>query len=253
VKKHRLAIVSAEETLEGKATLPFERLARSCSPGDSDHRGVMAIALGLTHRCVKSTVPPSAVGDLLKGTTTVQLWLKGQATSSSAKAARASIFQAAKVIENVTRRAVSEATEKLRSPTSSPLDQHADHVVERYAGLGAHFTVAAVCHLLDAVDDPQIAQQVLQDIEGARAYQSVGLGAARHPAFRKAAWDQASWESSRLGGGNDGNAAQTSLALQVFHEYLGGRYRAHADAERIFVDSFVTWALSGRADQSSAF
>jgi len=250
VTKHRLAIVKEGETLEGKASPPFERLARSCSPGDSDHRGVISIALALTHRCITSTVPPSAIGDLLQGTTAVHLWLVGATTLDSAQKVRASIFQAANATETITRRAVTQATIKLRSSATSPLDQHADHVVERYAGLGAHFAVAGVCHLLDALEDPSIAQQVLQDIEGARAYQSVGLGAARHPAFRKAAWDQASWESSRLGGSKDGGSVQTSLALQVFHEYLGGRWRAHADAERIFVEDFVAWALKGRAQPS---
>ena len=37
------------------------------------------------------------------------------------------------------------------------------------------------------------------------------------------------------------------LAVQVFHEYLGGRWRRHADALRHETESLLSWALSARA------
>src|SRR5690606_11729231 len=132
---------------------------------------------------------------------------------------------------------VGGARQHLGSAADTPLDPHADHVVDRYVGLAAHFTVSAVCHALDAVSDPQGALQVLEDVQGARAYQAAGLGAARHVAFSKAAFGQATWEAERGRGG--GAELRMSLAIQVFHEYLGGRWRAHADAERIKNDEFI--------------
>jgi hypothetical protein len=95
------------------------------------------------------------------------------------------------------------------------------------------------------VSDATSALRVLQDIEGARAYQATGLGSARHTAFRKAAWDQAAWEAERAAG--EAPEQQLSLGVQVFHEFLGGRWRAHADAERLKMNEFVDWALGGKS------
>jgi hypothetical protein len=139
---------------------------------------------------------------------------------------------------------VEKARVQLSQGPATPLDSHADHVVLRYAKLAAHFSTSAVCHALDAVSEPATALEVMQDVEGARAYQAAGLGAARHAAFRAAAWDQASWESSRPGAVNS-DAARSAIAVQVFHEYLGGRWRAHADVERGANTEFIKWALSG--------
>jgi hypothetical protein len=133
----------------------------------------------------------------------------------------------------------------LSGGAACPLDPHADHVVDRYAGLAAHFTTSAVCHALDSVKDPKAALHVLEDVEGARSYQAAGLGAARHAAFRKAAWGQATWEAERTHNEN-AEALKMSLGVQIFHEYLGGRWRAHADAERLKNSQFLRWAVSGQ-------
>ena len=37
------------------------------------------------------------------------------------------------------------------------------------------------------------------------------------------------------------------LALQIFHEYLGVRWKVLHDAERAYLDEFVNWALAGAA------
>jgi hypothetical protein len=180
--------------------------------------------------------------DLTTALETSRLWIRGEAKVTEIKSARARCFQAVSGIEEITSQAVTRAQAHLGQPTTSPLDPHADHVVDRYARLAAHFSVSAVCHSLDAVETPSIALEVLGDVEGARAYQLAGLGSARHPAFRKAAWDQAEWEASR-----PPRADASMIAVQVFHEYLGGRWRKHADALHLESEAFLNWALSAQA------
>jgi hypothetical protein len=247
VKKHRLKVISDEERLEGKSPLEFERIARLAEVGSDDHRGLVHIALTLASRTVATAVPPSAQVELTCGISAARLWLDGKASEAEIKKTRARCFQAVGGIEGLTAQAVRKASQQLASSSSQPaLDHHADHIIERYARLSAHFATSAVCHVLDAIVDPKHAPEVLQDIEGARAYQATGLGAARHPAFRKAAWDQAEWEASRPGQEGPPGEKKAALAIQIFHEYLGGRWRIHADAERLAHQSFVSWALGGR-------
>lgn len=245
MNKRRLTLVAEEDRLRGKAPQRFERLSRTAVVGTSEHRGVVHIVATLAGRCARLSVPPSAQLELLEGIAATELWIHGRASERQVRDARARCFQAVSGIEKLTIHAVKRANEHLSSVGKTELDHHADHVVERYARLAAHFSTSAVCHVLDAIADPKVAPEVLQDIEGARAYQATGLGAARHPAFRKAAWDQAAWEASRPG--QVSNPEQgASLALQVFHEYLGGRWRNHADAERFEHARFIDWALGGQ-------
>jgi len=243
--KRRLNVVAQEDTLTGLGPAAFEQLARSCAVNDSDHRGVIATAAALTARCLSTCLPPSAQGELAAGLHTARLWTLGQASVTDAKSARATCFQAVHAIEDLTVQAVNRAKAHLPPAPKTPLDPHADHVVERYARLSAHFTTSAICHLLDAIASPETATQIMQDIEGARAYQAAGLGAARNPAFRSAAFEQATWETARPGQKESANTT-AQIAVQVFHEYLGGRWRKHADMEREQNQRFVTWALSGR-------
>lgn len=241
----RLSVVEAGEELRGSAPPSFERLARRAAVESKEHRGVVVIASTLAARCVSTCVPPSVQAQLRASLEPAFLWVRNQASPKDAQAARAACFGAVSAFEAATKKAIVGAKPHLsgRGAPSLPLDPHADHVVARYAGLSAHFTVSAVCHALDAVTDPTSAPRVLQDIEGARAYQATGLGSARHPAFRKAAWDQANWEAERASGQSPEH--RSSLGVQVFHEYLGGRWRAHADAERLKTSEFVAWALRG--------
>lgn len=242
--RRRLALVGADEQLQGKGPTHFERLARSASQGSAEHIGVVAIAVSLASRSARTCVPPTAQAELMAGLEVARLWLKQRATAGDVLGARARVFQAVTAIEEMTARAIDKARAQLTPGPQTPLDAHADHVVERYARLAAHFATSGVCHALDAVSESAVALEVMQDVEGARAYQAAGLGAARHPAFRAAAWDQASWESSRPGAVNS-NAARSAIAVQVFHEYLGGRWRVHADAERAASSAFIEWAVSG--------
>lgn len=244
MNQRRLQVVDPSQELRGAGPPAFERLARSASPGSPAHRGLVAIATTLASRAASTSVPPSAQVDLIAALETARLWVCRRATEKEVRAARARCFQAVTGIEELTSQAVSRANAHLGQTASTPLDHHADHVVDRYARLAAHFSVSAVCHSLDSVETPSAALEVLGDVEGARAYQLAGLGSARNPAFRKAAWDQAEWEAVR-----PPRTETAMIAVQVFHEYLGGRWRRHADALRIETESFLRWALSARAAQ----
>lgn len=241
MNQRRLQVVDPSQELRGSGPPAFERLARSASPGSPAHRGLVAIATTLASRAASTSVPPSAQVDLIAALETARLWITEAATEKEVRAARARCFQAVSGIEEITSQAVHRAKARLDQPAATPLDLHADHVVDRYARLAAHFSVSAVCHSLDAVETPEAALEVLGDVEGARAYQLAGLGSARNPAFRKAAWDQAEWESSR-----PPRSEIANVAVQVFHEYLGGRWRRHADALRLETEAFLKWALTAR-------
>jgi hypothetical protein len=123
------------------------------------------------------------------------------------------------------------------------LDPHALRVVERYAGLAAHHAVAAVCHCLDAAEDPPKGLRVLSDVVASRAYQAAGLGAARHFAFRVSALEQAEWELTRK---NRKTSREELLPLagQIFHEYLGARWKTHQQLESFRLEEFAQWALA---------
>lgn len=242
MSRRRLQVVDAAEELRGSGPPDFERLARTAAPGSPAHRGLVAICTTLASRATATSVPPSAQVELIMALETARLWTRDAATESDVRKARAKCFQVVTAVEESTSRAVRAAEAHLPKNASSPLDPHADHVVDRYARLGAHFAVSAVCHSLDAVESPEAALEVPHDVEGARAYQLVGLGSARHPAFRSAAWNQAEWEASRRP-----RTDPTAIAVQVFHEYLGGRWRRHADAITAETEAFLNWALSATA------
>lgn len=252
MKRRHLGLVHAGEELTGKGPSDFERLARSCHIHSQDHLGVLAIALALAERTVVACVAPSVKSELLSGLYVLREHLRmsnpREHSLMQIEQARARCFQAAPVIERTTVEAVRAARAPLESSrpelaNRSALDAHADHIVERYVRLAAHFACAATCHALDTVQTPSIALEVLEDTRGARAYQLTGLGAARQPALRAAAIDQAGWEHARL----SHDQSEASLTVQVFHEYLGGRYRNYADAEAIQQEQFIRWAISGRS------
>lgn len=253
VTKRHLGLVNSGEELTGKGPNDFERLARTCEVHSKDHLGLLAIVLALARRTVVACVAPSVKSELLSGLEALRDHLRLPIAQHEQglvrlEQARARCFQAAPIVERTTVDAVRAAhttavISRQDHDHKRTLDAHADHVVERYVRLAAHFACAATCHALDAAKVPSLALDVIEDTRGARAYQLTGLGAARKPALRAAAIDQASWEHSRLS--QDQN--ESSLMVQTFHEYLGGRYRYYSDAESIQQEQFIRWALSGRS------
>lgn len=268
MSRRRLTLVSGQEHLSGGTLADWERLARGAALGSPDHVACVALALTLARYLVPLCVAPRGQGTLNAALDCGWKWVaeksrRGAPTQEEAEGARRRAldarnhcFQEVGAIESATLKAVTQAAQPTasratgdarRDALAESLRLHARHVIERYVGLFAHFTVSAVCHALDSIERPATSLTVFEDARGARAYQAAGLGAARQDAFVMAAADQACWEADRTGAGSAAREElQHALAIQVFHEYLGGRYRSHADQETVRQHDFTRWALSGR-------
>ncbi|HSC88580.1 MAG TPA: hypothetical protein VLC09_14960 [Polyangiaceae bacterium] len=238
MSKLRLPLIGSGEELSGAAPPAFERSLRAATPGDAEHRRLVGILIAPTREAASSSVPPSAARFLTEALDAAQVWAGGGASTDAVHLGRKNAFAALPTIEDATIQAVRKAQE-LEQRTASPLDRHADHVVLRYASLAAHFATSATCHLLDAIETPPLLLEVLRDVAGAHAYLKTGLGAARDPAFRARSVEQAEWEAARPISRALGHAA-TELAPQIFHEFLGARWRALATEERGRLDALVT-------------
>lgn len=247
--KRGLSLVQKEDILTGKGPQVFERMARTCTSQDDLHVGVLAIVGAVARRTARTCVVPSLQAPLLQALDLLRAHLRLPASERivqlpALNSARARCFQATPAIEDATALAVGQAQghlihDKGQAAPETALDHHAAHVIDRYARLSAHHACAAVCHALDAAETPALALEVLEDARGALSYQRTALGAARQVALRAAALDQAQWESSRLRAHEHTDA----LAVQIFHEYLGGRYKTYVDSERLAQDQFIRWAL----------
>jgi hypothetical protein len=220
----RLALVREGEQLTGRGPTDFERLARGCELFSPDHTGLLAISVTLAWRCVRACVVPSQQTELVLALQQLTRFLslshdQKPAALASLEQLRARCFAAAPVIEQATVKAVQKGQQHLRNNRSekvpvTSLDDHAQHTVDRYVRLAAHFSCAAVCHSLDAVNTPVSAVDVMGDSAGALSYQLTGLGAAKKPSLRLSALDQAKWEAARFSGSSPNEAA---LTLQIFH------------------------------------
>ncbi len=249
---YKLSLVAPGEELTGAGPADFERLGRTAKPRSTDHIGLIAISVTLAQRAARVCVPPSAQSELGTALSTAQGWVRSLAQhrnpgvdERSARENRARLFSALPAIEQATARAIQKACAELHHPSEAGLDQHAKLTTLRFCRLAAHHATAAVCHCLDALEKPAEALHIPSDSAGALAYQAAALGSARHRTFRQAAVEQARWESAHAGDvephGSQG------LALFIFHEYLGARWKSHADLQRQLGDEFIAWAMSGRA------
>lgn len=246
--RRRLALIAPSEELTLIAPPELERAARSARAGDPTHRGLLLLSATLARRAVLSSVAPSVRGELVAGLDAAESWARGHSSERALRDARARCFGAVPVIEQKTVEAVDKAEAHLGTQRKTGLDAHAARVVRRYMALGAHCAASAVVFTLDGASEPTKLTEVPQQLVAARAYQATGLGAARHGEFRARAWEQAEWESAREGAAPDHGVE--GLSLQVFHEYLGARWKSYADAERAVGYAFIDWALSGRPDVS---
>lgn len=243
----RLRIVLPDHELSGHAPHVFERLTKVSAPGSGEHRALVAVAHALVQSAVARCLPPSARRELGSALAIVEGFVTGRlsrtATSQAARDARATAFSALAHLEARTVAAVmqAEAQQPART-TPTELAEHASHTLRRFVGLSVHHTVAALCHALDAIDTPAPALAVPSDVCGALAYSRTALGSARNPEFQAAAIEQARFEYDRSP--QDDTSPLRALQVQVFHEYLGARWRAHADEERHSTGEFIAWALS---------
>jgi hypothetical protein len=241
--RRRLTLVAPGDQLTGIAPLGLEQAARTCGVGDTTHRGLLFLSATLARRAVVGSVAPSVRQELLSGLDAVCAWARGEGQERAIRDHRALCFAAVPVIEKKTTLAVESAQQQLGTQRKTGLDSHADLVLRRYIALGAHCAASAVVLTLDAVAEPARITEVPQQVLAARAYQATGMGAVRHGEFRAKAWDQAEWEAAREGGQTDHGVP--GLALQIFHEYLGARWKSYADSERVAQRDFIEWVLGG--------
>ncbi len=237
----RLRLVTPEEELSGVAPVPLERAAKACSVGDAQHRGLIFTSAALSRYGIQRCTPPGAREPALVALECAEAWARDQAALRAVKKTRAESFSAAGAVEQRTIEAVRASLTQLERAPKTELDTHADRTVLRYAGLAASYSHTAVLLVLDGIEAPEKLSLVPQQVAGAIAYQLTGLGAARSPQFRARALDQAQWEHERAQS-RDVHELH-SLALQVFHEFLGSRWKAQQDEERLYCEAFALWAL----------
>lgn len=242
--KRQLTLIAPGQELQGVAPPVLERAAKGCRPGDATHRGLVFLNATLARRAVAACVSPTAREELLGGLETAENWARERAPESEVRSARARCFAATPLVERKTVEAVEAAAKFLGPQRKTRIDAHATRVVRRHTALAAHYACSAVVLTLDGIGRPADHAMVPNQVCGAHAYRASGLGAARHGEFRAKAWEQAEWELAREGAAEDHSVE--ALALQIFHEYLGVRWKTHADLEAVTQGEFIEWALSGR-------
>lgn len=235
----RLTVVDPGDVLTGVAPLDFERAARLCATGDATHRGLVRIAAQVADHGLRRVVAPSGRSALVHGLRAARDWATHDLDLKTVRRQRSECYSALRAIETTTLRAVRAS---VGAPPEGPsqLAAHAETVVWRYVRLALRLGVEAVVLTLDGVTTPPLLASVVQHVAAARAYQTTALGAARHPEFRARAEQQAALEAEQLG---DSGHTPEVLALQILHEYLGVRWKVLHDAERAYIDEFVSWAL----------
>lgn len=237
----RLSVVDPGDVLSGVAPVAFERASKLCAAGDATHRGLLRVAAQIADHGLRRIVAPSGRSTLVAGLQAASDWATHDQDLKQVRRQRSECYSALAAIEATTLRAV-RASVAAAPERPSPLEAHAETVVWRYLRLAVRLTVEAVVLTLDGVTTPAQLAAVVQHVAAARAYQTTALGAARQPEFRLRAEQQAALEAEQLG---DASHAPEVLALQIFHEYLGVRWKVLHDAERGYLDEFVSWALKG--------
>lgn len=238
----RLPLIAPGSELVGAAPAGLERAARTCEAGDRTHRGLVFLAAHLARHALSACAPPDSTAAVASALAVAEGWCSGATNAESAARARSDAFVAATVVERRTAESVERALSTLPRRKATPLDAHADHVAVRHARLGATHACGAVLLVLDAVAAPPESALVVQQAAGALAYRSTGLGSARSSELRAAAWEAAEWEAER---GAGGRGAVKGLAVELFHEFLGARWKDHSDAFRLHLSEFAEWALGG--------
>jgi hypothetical protein len=212
------------------------------------HRGLVHISVTLARHGIRRVIAPSARPPLLEALGVALAWMANELELKPVRHARSLCFALVPEIQRATLEAI-RASMAQASASEHQLDAHAEGVVWRYVSLSARLAQDAVILTLDGVTKPEALAPIVQQVAAARAYQAAGLGAARQPELRERAREQAEFEClEQLSVGH----AQDMLALQLFHEYLGVRWKVLHDAERAYIDSFVDWAMAGSAAAGSA-
>jgi hypothetical protein len=241
-----LRIVDPAAELTGVAPAIMERSAKLASVGDRSHRALIFLCATLARYGVRACLPRGACEPVLAGLVVAEAWARDEVDALPVRKARSDAFNAVMAAERRTVEAVRASLTVLNRKKKTQIDAHADVVVLRYAGLAANFACGAALLTMDAVDTPSKASNVAQQVAGALAYQAAGLGPARSSEFRASACEQAEWESEREGA-PEGHSAG-ALGVMLLHEFLGAYWKQYSDAQRVYFDEFIEWALAEAAN-----
>jgi hypothetical protein len=235
-------VVDPQDQLEGIAPALMERTAKTCAQADRAHRALLFASSTLARYGVRACVPPSAHAPMLAALEAAEAWAAEPSEPRLVRKARSEAFAAVMAAERRTADALLASFASFVHKPHTLIDAHADSVVVRYAVLAANYACGAVLLTLDAVEAPRLAARVPQQVAGAIAYRSAGLGPGRSGELRAAACEQAEWEKDRQGAPEGHGSGE--LAVQLFHEFLGASWKDHSDRERIYLGDFVEWALA---------
>ncbi len=235
----RLPIVLPGQELSGKYPLVFERTVLRAQSGDPAHRSALNVAAALAQRALTQCLPPSSRPAALSALAQVRAWTRGELAYRHVRSARAELFEQVPALAEAASLLVRRA---LSATQLSPLQVHADTTVQRYVSLSVHHAIASVLLCLDGVVQLNALLQVADEAAAAIAFRDVGLGPARDEELRTQALQRAQWEQERLLGHKQSSLG--SIALPLFHEFLGVHFNARASAQRLYQSDFIAWVYS---------
>ncbi|MEZ4221102.1 MAG: hypothetical protein R3B13_09235 [Polyangiaceae bacterium] len=236
-----LPLVSAEEELQGLSPVAFERAVRRARVGDEVHLGTLRIAALIARHALESAVAPGGRAAAHGALAVLQDFTLGAATLDVVRKTRSECFAASLEAERRTADAVRTMLASTQRAPHTELDAHADAVMVRQAGLGAHYAQSAVLVVLDGAAEPALLPRVVPQAAGAVAYQTCAFGPARSQDLRAKALQRAAEEVERpFAIADHGTLA---VAVQLFHEFLGAYWKDVSDANRVFFGEVIEWAL----------
>lgn len=234
--RKRLTLVDPQLELSGKFPRGFERTVKLAQVGDARHRGLLFCALTIARRSVAECLPPSSAGRCFEAWRVADDWARGLADLRAVRQARAESFTQLPELRDHTL----DVVRRWLSAPSDAFTVHRNAVIERYVALSVHHATGALLECFDGVTDPTRLLEVPKQAAAALAYRNVALGPARNEQLLGAALENAAWQADFLASPAHDAAA---LAVQLFHEYLGVHWKNHVDAQRLYLEQFLAWAV----------
>lgn len=234
----KLPLVEPRHELSGKFPPRFEQAVRSATTGDDKHRGLLFSSVTIARWALRQCMPPSAAEQAVARLDQARRWAARDTSLRELKVARAALFEGIPNYQRATLNVLGVA----QLASSEPLEQHVAGVVRRYVGLAVAHSVGSALHCLDGIVDPLELLGVVKEASAALAYRNVGLGPARTQELLENAKHAARWEVESSAAVDSHSSEQ--LTLQLVHEYLGVHWKNHVDAQRLYLEQFLSWACA---------